>query len=169
MFNADVYKRQPQGGIISPTLANMTLDGLQKVLAEKYKRGRIKGKLYSPMVNLVRYADDFIITCENRETLEKEQAIFKKERIRAERKIAAGQGEIEKAKRTEANRMRDLEYINSYNGTKATLLLSLPQATTDEVGRELHRIAKTYRNEAYGTVGTYAGLVLQLPAYRMKH
>ena len=62
----------PQGGIISPTLANMTLDGLQKVLAEKYKRVRIKGKLYSPMVNLVRYADDFIITCENRETLEKE-------------------------------------------------------------------------------------------------
>ncbi|KAA3853115.1 DNA methylase, partial [Bacteroides ovatus] len=92
--------------------------------------------------------------------LEKEQAIFKKERIRAERKIAAGQGEIEKAKRTEANLMRDLEYINSYNGTKATLLLSLPQATTEEVGRELHRIAKTYRNEAYNTVGTYAGLNL---------
>jgi RNA-directed DNA polymerase len=62
----------PQGGIISPTLANMTLDGLQKVLAEKYKRRTIKGQHYSPMVNLVRYADDFIITCENRETLEKE-------------------------------------------------------------------------------------------------
>ena len=56
--------------------------------------------------------------------------------------------------------MRDLEYINSYNEIKATLLLSLPQATTEEVGRELHRIAKTYRNEAYGTVGTYAGLNL---------
>lgn len=62
----------PQGGIISPTLANMTLDGLQKILAEKYKRRTIKGQHYSPMVNLVRYADDFIITCENRETLEKE-------------------------------------------------------------------------------------------------
>ena len=42
----------PQGGIISPTLANMTLDGLQKVLAEKYKRvEESKRKLYSPMVN----------------------------------------------------------------------------------------------------------------------
>lgn len=92
--------------------------------------------------------------------LEKEQAIFKKERIRAERKIAAGQGEIEKAKRTEADFKRDLEYINSYNGAKATLLLNLPQASTEEVGRELHRIAKTYRNGAYGTVGTYAGLNL---------
>ena len=92
--------------------------------------------------------------------LEKEQAIFKKERIRAERKIAAGQEEVEKAKRTEADFMRDLEYINSYNGAKTTLLLSLPQATTEEVGRELHRIAKTYRNGAYGTIGTYAGLNL---------
>lgn len=92
--------------------------------------------------------------------LEKEQAIFKKERIRAERKIAAGQREIEKAKRTEADFKRDLEYINSYNGAKATLLLNLPQASTEEVGRELHRIAKTYRNGAYGTVGTYAGLNL---------
>ena len=34
------------------------------------------------------------------------------------------------------------------------------RATTEEVGRELHRIAKTYRNEAYGTVVTYAGLNL---------
>ena len=92
--------------------------------------------------------------------LEKEQAIFKKERIRAERKIAACQEEIEKAKRTEADFKRDLEYINSYNGAKATLLLNLPQASTEEVGRELHHIAKTYRNGAYGTVGTYAGLNL---------
>ena len=39
--------------------------------------------------------------------LEKEQAIFKKERIRAERKIAACQEEVEKAKRTEADFKRD--------------------------------------------------------------
>lgn len=65
IFNKQMFPTEegtPQGGIISPTLANMTLDGMQKVLAEKYKRVRIKGKLYSPMVNLVRYADDFIIT-----------------------------------------------------------------------------------------------------------
>lgn len=45
--------------------------------------------------------------------LEKEQAIFKKERIRAERKIAACQEEVEKAKRTEADFKRDLEYITT--------------------------------------------------------
>lgn len=60
----------PQGGIISPTLANMALDGLQGLLTEKYKRRRVGRKLYSPMVNFVRYADDFIITSEDREILE---------------------------------------------------------------------------------------------------
>lgn len=75
VFNKQLFPTEegtPQGGIISPTLANMTLDGLQKILADKYKRRTIKGKHYSPMVNLVRYADDFIITSENREVLETE-------------------------------------------------------------------------------------------------
>lgn len=61
-----------QGGIISPTLANMTLDGIQPILAQKYKRIFRKGKHYSPMVNLVRYADDFIITSAEKEVLERE-------------------------------------------------------------------------------------------------
>jgi RNA-directed DNA polymerase len=69
----------PQGGIISPTLANMTLDGIQKVLKEKFKIRKIKGKMYNPKVNLVRYADDFIITAENRDLLEKEIMPFLKE------------------------------------------------------------------------------------------
>ena len=75
VFNKQLFPTEevtPQGGIISPTLANMALDGLQKILADKYKRRRIKGKAYSPMVNLIRYADDFIITSENRKVLETE-------------------------------------------------------------------------------------------------
>ena len=61
-----------QGGIISPTLANMVLDGIQPMLAKKYYRHTRNGKQYSPMVNLVRYADDFIITSAERDVLEKE-------------------------------------------------------------------------------------------------
>lgn len=54
----------PQGGIISPILANMTLDGLQGILRERFKLG-------SPYkVNLVRYADDFIVTAASKEILE---------------------------------------------------------------------------------------------------
>jgi RNA-directed DNA polymerase len=64
----------PQGGIISPTLANMTLDGLERLLKQTFPRkdfGR-KRKKYNPKVNLVRYADDFIITGDSRELLENE-------------------------------------------------------------------------------------------------
>src|SRR5713101_8843963 len=63
----------PQGGICSPVLANMTLDGLEKLLWETFphntKRG---GKYYNTQVNLIRYADDFIITGRSKELLEQE-------------------------------------------------------------------------------------------------
>jgi RNA-directed DNA polymerase len=63
----------PQGGIISPTLANMTLDGLEKLLTEHFPRQKWKdGGKWTPKVNLVRYADDFIITGDSKELLENE-------------------------------------------------------------------------------------------------
>jgi RNA-directed DNA polymerase len=49
----------PQGGIISPVLANMALDGLERILRKKYPHSgqrALKGK--NKQVNLVRYADD---------------------------------------------------------------------------------------------------------------
>lgn len=92
--------------------------------------------------------------------LEKEQTIFKKERIRAERKIAANTEAVGKAERIVAQVEQDMEYIASYSGSRETLLLNLPQATREETGRELHRIAKTYRGEAYRTIGSYIGLNL---------
>ena len=54
----------PQGGVISPTLANMTLDGLEALLKQHF------GKRNSNKVNVVRYADDFIITGCSKELLE---------------------------------------------------------------------------------------------------
>lgn len=62
----------PQGGIISPTLANMALDGLQTLLEQRYKKYKIKGKEFCPKVHLVRYADDFIITGRDKQVLENE-------------------------------------------------------------------------------------------------
>lgn len=59
----------PQGGIISPVLANMTLDGMQTLLS-CYQPTTKNNRRYSPKVNLVRYADDFIITGRSRELLE---------------------------------------------------------------------------------------------------
>jgi RNA-directed DNA polymerase len=50
----------PQGGVISPALANRTLDGLENLLAERF--GRTASQRRKNKVHLVRYADDFIIT-----------------------------------------------------------------------------------------------------------
>jgi RNA-directed DNA polymerase len=58
----------PQGGIISPVAANMTLDGLEKILAEKFPKAKMKGL----KMNMVRYADDFIITGYSKEWLEQQ-------------------------------------------------------------------------------------------------
>ena len=56
----------PQGGIISPILANMTLDGMEKRLAERFHTNAL-GKVdfrfkNAHKVNFVRYADDFVVT-----------------------------------------------------------------------------------------------------------
>jgi RNA-directed DNA polymerase len=59
----------PQGGIISPAIANMALDGLSQRLSERFPRSR-RGN--SPKVNLARYADDFIVTGASRALLEQE-------------------------------------------------------------------------------------------------
>lgn len=58
----------PQGGIASPTLANMVLDGLEKT-ARASTPERTHGDIRSK-INVIRYADDFIITCYSKELLE---------------------------------------------------------------------------------------------------
>jgi RNA-directed DNA polymerase len=55
-------KGAPQGGVISPTIANMALDGLEQTIKESVSRRK--------RVNFVRYADDFIVTGKSKSILE---------------------------------------------------------------------------------------------------
>ncbi len=55
-------KGTPQGGLISPILANMTLDGMQEAIRQAVRKG--------DKVNFVRYADDSIQTGATKEILE---------------------------------------------------------------------------------------------------
>jgi RNA-directed DNA polymerase len=58
----------PQGGIISPVLANMTLDGLEAVIANQPHRGtKRQAKLH-----LIRFADDFVIIGSSKALLEED-------------------------------------------------------------------------------------------------
>jgi RNA-directed DNA polymerase len=57
----------PQGGVASPVLANMALDGLQRALRERFPKLPTGSTLHR--VNMARYADDFIVTGDSKEVL----------------------------------------------------------------------------------------------------
>ncbi len=57
------YNRTPQGGIISPILANLTLNGIAELLKSKYSsntRGTISRQYNIHKINIVFYADDWV-------------------------------------------------------------------------------------------------------------
>ena len=60
----------PQGGIISPVIANLALDGLERCLLERFPKTTIAGR--RAKVNLIRFADDFVVTGSSKELLEDE-------------------------------------------------------------------------------------------------
>jgi len=53
----------PQGGVISPVLMNLTLDGMERMLNEHFPHHK---------VNFIRYADDFLITGPSQLVLEQQ-------------------------------------------------------------------------------------------------
>jgi RNA-directed DNA polymerase len=74
MENRRLYPTEegtPQGGICSPVIANMALDGLEKLLATHFPK-RKKAGIQAKKVNLVRYADDFLVTAASQALLEHE-------------------------------------------------------------------------------------------------
>jgi RNA-directed DNA polymerase len=50
----------PQGGAISPLLANIALHGLEELVRERFPRRLVKGELLMA-ATLIRYADDFVV------------------------------------------------------------------------------------------------------------
>jgi RNA-directed DNA polymerase len=62
----------PQGGVISPLLANIALHGMEEAIGVEYDcRGYLTGKRA-----VVRYADDFVCFCETKEDAEQVQKIL---------------------------------------------------------------------------------------------
>ena len=71
----------PQGGVISPILANMALDGMQQVLSDHFDlsvKGEVSAFVHNKSkVNLVRYADDFIVTAATKEIVEEAKEVIR--------------------------------------------------------------------------------------------
>lgn len=84
VFQGELFPTEegtPQGGIISPILANMALDGMQKLLSDRFHANRL-GKVDTRFrnahkVNLVRYADDFIVTAATKEIAEEAKELIR--------------------------------------------------------------------------------------------
>ncbi len=64
----------PQGGVISPLLANVALDGMERLFEAEWRDGRPKAPAFRKGLNkgvsVMRYADDFVTTAPTREVLE---------------------------------------------------------------------------------------------------
>jgi RNA-directed DNA polymerase len=65
----------PQGGAISPTISNMVLDGLSDHIQKAFapyttKKAPTASGKYNTKVTMIRYADDFVVTCANKQLLE---------------------------------------------------------------------------------------------------
>jgi RNA-directed DNA polymerase len=62
----------PQGGVISPTLFNVALHGMENAAGVRYfTTGRDAGSAVTDSPVLVRYADDFVVMCHSRELAER--------------------------------------------------------------------------------------------------
>ena len=129
----------PQGGIISPVLANLTLDGLERVA-----HAAAPGRPGRSQINVVRYADDFLITARTPELLN-EMIIPAVKTFLAERGLELSE---EKSKITDIETGFDFlgANIRKYNGT----LLMKPSRTS--VKGFLGSIRGTIRAHAGGTL-----------------
>jgi RNA-directed DNA polymerase len=70
----DTEAGTPQGGIISPLLANIALDGMERLFGPEALNGELippaKRKGRNKGISLTRYADDFVVSAPSREVLE---------------------------------------------------------------------------------------------------
>jgi len=60
----------PQGGVISPLLANIAFHGMEEALGVRYQIVSGETRLHPRSVGLVRYADDFLVFCHTKEEAE---------------------------------------------------------------------------------------------------
>ena len=64
----------PQGGIISPLLANIALNGMERLFEETTRTGKPVKPFFKKGLNrgvmLIRYADDFVVAAASKEALE---------------------------------------------------------------------------------------------------
>jgi RNA-directed DNA polymerase len=133
----------PQGGIISPVLANLTLDGLQATLHERFSATSRDARQHK--VHLVRYADDFVITGSS-QTLLTEQVMPLVQRFLRERGLELS---AEKTKITPVTVGFDFlgQTVRRFGRTV------LRRPAKGKVKTVLHRLRDTIKRSGHRTAG----------------
>ena len=129
----------PQGGIISPVLANMTLDGLEQVIKSSCPRRR--------KVNFIRYADDFIVTADSKELIEENI-------IPAIKTFLANRGLVLSDEKTHIVRIEDgFDFLGQHLQKRGNKLFITPtKKDTQSFLEKVKRIIKAARGWSTGAL-----------------
>ena len=125
----------PQGGIISPTIMNMVLDGLETEIRSAFPRR--KGE----KVNFIRYADDFIISAKDKITAERIVVV-----VADFLKIRGLELSKEKTKITHINQGATFlsQNIRKYKGK---LLIKPAKEAEKSIRTSIHEIFRKFRGQ----------------------
>lgn len=131
----------PQGGIISPLLANIALDGLERLFEAEYSNGRpkppSKKRGMNRGVHLIRYADDFVVFGPTREVAEQYL-------IPTIERFLAGRGlELSEAKTKIVNITDGFDFLGFNVRLMAGKVLVKPQ--TEKVRAHVRRLSEYLR------------------------
>ena len=141
---AETKAGTPQGGIISPCLANMTLNGLETQLRQYFASKLPINELSKRKLQVVRYADDFVITGASKELLENEVMPWV-ENFLAERGVALSKA---KTRITSIYEGFDFlgwnfrKYVHKAPRKKPTLLIKPSRANTSAFYRKVKGIVR---------------------------
>lgn len=158
-FFQDTNKGTPQGGIISPTLANLTLDKLEKHIYDACGVWRTNGRRNAVgrklKISFVRYADDFIVSAANKEILQN----VVRPAIEEFLMVRGLSLQTEKTKITHINEGFDFlgQNVRKYNGK---LLIKPSKKSIKNFKQKVHRFIKES-----GSIGTYE-MILRLNAMK---
>ena len=145
----DTEAGTPQGGICSPVLANLALDGLEAKLRAVYPKKTAKSRRVK--VNVVRFADDFVITGSSKELLANEVKPLV-EQFLHERGLELSQ---EKTKITHITDGFDFlgQHVRDYDGT------ILVKPSRKNVQTLLRKVRGIIKGNAQATTGNLIGLL----------
>ncbi|MBY6836806.1 group II intron reverse transcriptase/maturase [Clostridium cagae] len=149
VFN-ETLSGTPQGGIISPLLANIALHGMEKELGVVYKHNKQGYLLDSNSVGIVRYADDFVILCK---TKNKAESMY--EKLKPYLKKRGLTLAEDKTKITHISDGFDFLGFNvkQYKTVRGvTLLIKPSKSSVKKVKQHIKEIFKRYRGNKVGVI-----------------